>query len=420
VDVPHGSHVKFAPEENHNGQNFSRFDFMVTPATYPKVPAINVTWTINVTPVNDPPVTIPLNYIPTNALHGFDANRCDENTTFLAIFYATDIDSPLSSLHSQWLTLLDGMPYTFYNCDNVTSTDPAIRNSLCAQGVTMDVSLSVIPISSIAHWKVIMVPNLLYYTSFKSIDFSVYTLDNYEAPSVPVKATINVDPINSAPYFVPIGGGEEVFAQSNQGSYFLISGMVRDPNFQRGYQVELTVTTQDGTLGLPLTASKCTLYNNNQTLVCRDLIEKVNAFFNQKTPAGIIFYPPSTDVSISAVVYFNVNDLGNIDKNHPPHNLSANASCIVTQDVAITNSAAKGGNSPVTSIAVGVGVACAVGIGVAAAVLFKSSKAATDLYLAEFVSNLDSAGNMYNPLYTEATKKAVNPFYSGAGDVATG
>jgi len=123
---------------------------------------------------------------------------------------------------------------------------------------------------------------------------------------------------------------------------------------------------------------------------------------------------------VSAVIFFNVNDLGNIDKNHPPHNLSANASCIVTQDVAITNSAAKGGNSPVTSIAVGVGVACAVGIGVAAAVFFKSSKAATDLYLAEFVSNLDSAGNMYNPLYTEATKKAVNPFYSGAGDVATG
>jgi len=85
--------------------------------------------------------------------------------------------------------------------------------------------------------------------------------------------TINVDPINTAPYFVPIGGGEETFAQSNQGNYFLISGMVRDPNFQRGHQVELTVTTQDG------------------TLVCHDLIEKVNAFFYQKTPSGIIFYP---------------------------------------------------------------------------------------------------------------------------------
>jgi len=181
----------------------------------------------------------------------------------------------------------------------------------------------------------------------------------------------------------------------------------------------LTVTTQDGTLGVPLSASKCVLSNNNQTLTCQDLIEKVNLFFYEKNPPGIVFYPPSSDFTLSAIIFFNVNDLGNIDKNHPPHRLSANGTCIVTQTASVTVSTAKEGSSAVTSIAVGVGVACAVGIGIAAAFLFKSSKAATDLYLAEFVSNLDSAGNMYNPLYTEATKKAVNPFYS-AGGAATG
>jgi len=250
------------------------------------------------------------------------------------------------------------------------------------------------------------------HTQFNLVDFSVRCLDNQLAPSATVQAVIHIDPINHAPYFKVLKSGNtiDVLQMSN---YFLLRGYLADPDFQFGQIVQLTVRMDEGygQLALPAASAKCQISSNNLTLVCLDLIEKINSwFYDSKGQLGVPVYY-SQDSTFSTYVYFHVDDLGNIDKNHPPHNLSANTKVLLTQSSALVVSNVKPPTSSVVSIAVGVGLLAAVLVSILAVWYFWKSKNATDQYLAEFLSSMDTAGTTTSPLYQEATIRKINPLH---------
>jgi len=274
-------------------------------------------------------------------------------------------------------------------------------------------STTYIPRLNVAHWMLIVIPSVDYYTnSITTINFVVRAFDNYLAPSPSVKAVIHVDPINNAPYFNIDANGLTI-EQLAKADYLLLRGEVLDPDFKFGLDVKLTVTVEgSGYLSLPFPSiTTCNLTIDNLTLTCQSEITALNSWFSDK--AGLLGVPfhYSTDDDVFSTIYFHVDDLGNVDKHHPPHNLSATTSTQVILSGSITSGVAVKPSSNVTSVSVGIGVGLAVLVGAMAYLYFRKKNNETDQYLAEFLSNVDTAGSNINPMYQQATKKNVNPLH---------
>jgi hypothetical protein len=130
----------FQPLPNEFGDNYTTFVFTLTDGTSTST---NYVITINVLPVNDPPVIIPFFETLPNKV------SIDEDTNFTIAFNVTDIDSPISSLKAFLTTPLSRNSRTF-QCI-VTSTE------YCQPGMEISAPSELVKVAD-GQWRIFFLP----------------------------------------------------------------------------------------------------------------------------------------------------------------------------------------------------------------------------------------------------------------------
>eukprot|EP01127_Copromyxa_protea_P004143 TRINITY_DN139_c0_g1_i1.p1 TRINITY_DN139_c0_g1~~TRINITY_DN139_c0_g1_i1.p1 ORF type:complete len:3458 (+),score=831.05 TRINITY_DN139_c0_g1_i1:619-10374(+) len=118
------------------------------PASINDIPAtaipLEVNYRINVIPVNDPPVFVPL-WLSDDS--GLD-NECDEDTFLRLRFTATDIDSDCNSLEADAMVVLESLQASLYTCASETAPECDVQPYICPaqeEGVPFCNSSLVVP-----------------------------------------------------------------------------------------------------------------------------------------------------------------------------------------------------------------------------------------------------------------------------------
>lgn len=179
--------------QDENGDNYSVFKFTLeviddTGLANELTKLKGVTYTIDVIPVNDPPVLIPLWYPLTK---NGPKNECDEDTYIRIAFNGTDIDSPFEILTADILSIVDPHKATAYVCTQKLST----KN--CTDGVKI-ISIEKVERFSVAHWEITFVP-APNWNGLLRVDFVVW--DEFLSSNVET-VVIVVRPINDPPSIV--------------------------------------------------------------------------------------------------------------------------------------------------------------------------------------------------------------------------
>ena len=399
TEIPAGSMLKFVPVPNENGDNYYTVTITLKPKT--DAPPITVTWTINVTPINDPPVLIPL-----FSIDKANPNVCDEDTFIVIRFDGSDIDSPIESLKAHFIGFLDQNVHNkLYLCDGDKTAANVKLYDGCAPGTLVPSDGLVFDsLTKDAKFEMLFVPdpNLNGKTRF-----IVSIQDDFQAESVPVPVEIVVLPINDPPQFDKLNGelGYDIALNS---SIYTITGKVSDIDFKFGKRMELTISAENQTSGVfaePPATAPCQLTNENRTLICNALITELNSWF----AAGFIFVPAET--AETANITLIINDLGNIDKFLIPNATYAELDFNRTIGSALTATAAPASDNTALIAAPIAGLLG--GIGIVALVWFlraKKSGAAVDSYFARLALDMEGTTNT-SPLYQGAAKGGESALY---------
>jgi len=205
--------------------------------------------------------------------------------------------------------------------------------------------------------------------------------------------------------------------------YSFLFSDISDPDFYN-LEMKLTITASFGYFYLDKNATGCVI-NLNQ-IICEDL--RLNLL--HKWGPLILFDPewflapndpPSSEsnVTCSRTFTIDLNDLANVDYRKPLNALNHTQEINVTKDFLQADNAlvtSKASSSNTVSIAVGAGVAAAVVAAVIAAIATRKNKSNVDQYLAEFLSQENTAGQTVSPLYHAATKKFQSPLFAAGAD----
>lgn len=132
--------LTFQPLPNEFGDSYATFIFTTSDGS---AISMNYTITINVLPVNDPPVIIPFFATLPNKV------SIDEDTNFTISFNVTDIDSPISSLKAYLTTPLPSTSRIFQCTTN------SINN--CQPGVEVSAPSEVVKITD-GQWRLFFQP----------------------------------------------------------------------------------------------------------------------------------------------------------------------------------------------------------------------------------------------------------------------
>jgi len=107
----------YVPPLDENGPRYTTFDFdlMILDPQDRECPGadVSITFIIDVIPVNDPPILVPL-WFPGNPL----VSECAEDTFVKLRFTAWDVDNTCDELLPQILTLLDPLSGSLYGCNS--------------------------------------------------------------------------------------------------------------------------------------------------------------------------------------------------------------------------------------------------------------------------------------------------------------
>lgn len=393
TSVPHtidiesnpSARVVFIPLPDENGDNYATFNLIADDGDNKPV----FTITINVRPVNDPPVITPFfTLLP-------QWNEMDEDTEHVLSWNVTDIDSPVESLtidSRAFPTTFAGKLYQYVpNGDSYTRGD-----EITGSGAIPRVSPGV--------WSVIVVPNPnVYDNAFLRLRLTAY--DDFQAPSLPVNAPVRVLPINDAPV---IAATEQTLTRTDNMQITL--GFISVSDIDAGRKnVSVSFTVQDNSVGVfgydSLTGRQertnpCTMNAANTSVVCTDDLDTLN----QKWFKLIIYYPGTTG---SQVITVFADDHGNTDKWLRPLNDTKLVSVQIGEDTGLLTDP---GTDNTLTIAVAVSVAGAVGAVALVLFLVRDKLAGqTDAYFESLTEPLSTGG--VNPVYQQAGSSGQNPTY---------
>jgi hypothetical protein len=389
---------------------------------------LTVPITIDVLPVNDPPVLIPL----FNTLGSDLKNECDEDTYIIINFRVTDIDNTADELRGDLVQFLfQGAPGDYYNCND----RPAGINRMgdCMRGDPL-VPGQFVAIDDEANFRFLFVPDPNVNGVARLL---LQAVDADFAASAREIVEIVVLPINDAPFFERHNFTLGKVDNSTQDVATILSD-VKDIDFMFGYNLSVTYTlirtsgnsgngnnTGDNlkrqgnnngnveTLGrfvLPSdspTGDKppCTLSADEKQINCNHLVEKVDPWLK-----GGIALVLQEGVQ-SARVELNVNDLGNIDKNpNQDLNTSVFIDIIIPLGQLVGSVKPPGNNIALIAAPIAGLLAGAIIAGLIFAFRRKQAKAAVESYFDRFALGMEGATNT-SPLYEGATKGGESPIY---------
>eukprot|EP01124_Arcella_intermedia_P021087 TRINITY_DN2892_c0_g1_i7.p1 TRINITY_DN2892_c0_g1~~TRINITY_DN2892_c0_g1_i7.p1 ORF type:complete len:2419 (-),score=418.82 TRINITY_DN2892_c0_g1_i7:68-7138(-) len=396
------TNFRFYPLPNENGPNYANLTFSLQIQNSYNTNVYYFQYVINVTPVNDPPVLVPL-------WHDDDELKIDEDTNLKFAFRMTDIDSPLSSLTAKLVSGTISQASLHY-CRNASvpcsvfpsltdSTPPFTSNGSAYFTFEFD------PIAN--------------YNGKATYTFVGY--DDLLSQSNPRNVPIYVRPINDPPSFSVVVSSPANYATLpiNQRPYKFTFSELFDVDFY-DKPMEMTITSSYGDFGVESSnhISECTF--TSQKVVCNTKKLKL-----QTRLKSIMYYPswgnapndpqPKTsNVTNSRSLVFFLTDLGNTD--YRPnillnHTTSLNLTVVITpsDSAAITEKGSSSSNT--VSVAVGIGLGIALVIAILAFVFLRKTNSDVDKYLAEFISSSNMSGAHTSPFYTPATNVVHSKLY---------
>jgi hypothetical protein len=439
--IPDGARIRYLGGPDLFGDTALTFDLTLTPHT--GAPSITVTYTINVNPVNDPPVLIARNEPTDTSILLFNTtasgleNACDEDTYIIINFNVTDIDDLPSTLNGDLVQFLyQGAPGTYYHCQ----TD-VIEHGDCHRGDPLgeETFLPLLSDATHASFRFVFVPDP---NANGVARLLLQATDPHYGTSSREIVEITVRPINDPPDFVTANATLGTVSGTGRDKWTIISE-VFDIDFFFGYTVNVTYTLHEasstpytnatvakreigqsttdepveklGWFVMPQSTAAggsppCILADDNLSITCQDLIEDVNGWLK----AGITLEFDERVVG-RIIVELNVNDLGNIDYRVPPPPL--NTSVLLIDHLEGDNLAAAtkpaGNNIALIAAPIAGLLAGALIAGLIFAIRKNQAKAAVENYFDRFALGMEGATNT-SPLYEGATKGGESPIYKGS------
>ncbi len=385
----------FAPLKDENGDNYASITFVINDGTDNSLP---YTITINVRPVNDPPVINPFfNVLPGRV-------DMDEDTELELSWNATDIDSPATTLRT-FVTSKLPTNGRMFAC-NVQ------EDGSCARGAELSFPAEVTATNSAtATWRLIFVPDANAFDAKNFATFNLVAEDDYEARSVSVKSIIRVLPINDAPTIT----AQDTYqvTRDADGTRFLLADVsVNDIDAFRKkivFSVRLVdensgrLEAEGSNADLAFTGAKapCKLNAAKTEVVCTDPQADINVWIS----SAIVFYPANTTGTFNLFLY--VDDLGNTDKLQRPLTANKTISVLVNEDTGLLPDTPTDNTGIAVGLSVG-GAAAIAGIAVLIAKLRKKNEI-IDNYFDNLTDTIQTGAN--NPMYQAAFSDAANPLY---------
>ncbi len=394
--------VSFVPALNENGQAYASFTFVLTDDQGAVSVPYNVT--INVIPVNDPPVITPA-YTPLPGRVDFD-----EDTEYVLSWTVSDVDSPLADII---VKITSSIPTNakLYMCDTTDGAD-------CARGEELNPPM-VVNFVTAGSYKVLYVPDKDAYDARNFGQFNLIAQDDFDLPSAPVKAIIRVLPINDAPVISTQYGGRTAYPDQNGVPMVTLNDVDLSDIDSGKNKIDLIISCSVGSIqvladgamenrtsGSRVIEAPCmeiTDTNGFPGVKCHAPQDQLNEVYLHSTK--ILFDGVET---ASYQVFITVNDLGFTDKEDRP--LSSQLILSVTPQSNLI-----GENNGVTdntlTIALSVSAAAAVGlvIGVIFGVRRRYQAAGVDDYF-DNITNMNNAAST-SAIYAGRFQEGVNPFY---------
>jgi len=404
-----GALVYFQPERDQFGDNYATILYSITldvPNETPNYIVLN--HTINVSPVNDPPVLIP---------HWTNPVIFDEDSFGLFEFTATDIDSDTSTLHSYLQSdLKSGIAINLYLC-NGASSNPAYD---CSNDLQLFKIGAISQKTANARWKLSVVP---YKQANGDTGLIFSVADDYEAQSNFVYVKIKVRPINDPPVLTLRSIAGPVLQGSNNPDLDLVGFRVTitDPDFYN-LPVKLTVNADHGYFDFDFNATLKTgevapcnyTQNHTNSVTCVGLSRKLPSFI-----ALLLFHPEWSSQSIANFtetyarrVIFVVDDLGNVDYRGEAYALTDTKDVILEGSLPALVATPNENSNTSLAIPAAVGVVIALILILIVLACTKRNQKAVDGYFAQFAMNIDSSAQG-SPLYKQAAVEGASPVYKG-------
>jgi hypothetical protein len=386
----------FVPLKDENGNKYASITFVINDGHDNSIP---YTITVNVRPVNDPPVV--------NAFYNVLPGRVDmdEDTVLELAWNITDIDSPLNTLRT-FVTSKLPTNGKMFAC-NVQD------DGSCARGDELSLPSEVTATNSAtATWRVLFVPDE---NAFDAKNFATFNLvgeDDHEARSVTVKAIIRVLPINDAPTITSRDSYQVTRDTEGETRFILSDVAVHDIDaFKKKiiFGVRLTdensgrleVEGSNADLAFKGPKAPCKLNEAKTEVVCNDPQADINVWIS----SAVVFYPANTAGTFNLFLY--VDDLGNTDKLQRPLTANKTITVLLNEDTGLLP------DTPVdnTGIAVGLSVGGAVAIAGIAVLIAKLRKKndVIDNYFDNLTDSIQTGAN--NPMYRSAFSESANPLY---------
>lgn len=376
--------VMFLPFLNENGENYATFSFNLidsddlTSATY--------TITINVIPVNDPPVLTPLyNVLPGRVI-------MFEDTTQVLEWTGSDIDSDVAKLVA---TISSQVPTNakLFNCD-------VTNGAYCNQGEELTIPAKLASQFNNGTWRVLFVPDANAYDDRNFANFVVTLEDDAGAESNVARAIIRVRPVNDAPVIGYTSLDLTVNADTNGASKTALSSFSVSDIDAGKKQIVLTILAEQEagvfSFGSSLNNVPCTIEANN--LTCKAKQTDLNVYL-----ANLFF---SSNITTQTTLTILVDDLGNTDWNNAALTDVVVARILYSIDTGLTTTP-ENDNTLTIAVSVSAGAAAA-----AAAILIwrlKKKNAGIDSYFENLNDSIQTGAT--NPMYRAAFTDAANPLY---------
>jgi hypothetical protein len=421
TELPHTlaskeSRVFFYPLPNEFGDNYADFDYEVQllPVGLTEKTTYEVTFTIHVTPVNDPPVLIPFfDLDPESGMHVLD-----EDTVSHFYFTATDIDSPPESLTAFWISQGSELDLTYYLCGSSESED-------CDQDEIL-ASLGEMPATDVALWRVEVHPDENVHGR-TNMAFVVEDDEPLRSNIEPIR--IDIRPINDAPVLeaklVPRNKVEtEVDGQVVGVSVTSLT----DPDFLAFKEVKITITDDSGNGRFALenfdlspesedlANTPCRLAEDELSISCTTYINKIADWVSLVRYVVVEFEAEDPeDVDQMRTLTIVVDDLNNVD-HRPDQNLydTVVLEVPVIAKVNEYSGISTEGNEPEdNSFLIGAGIGGAfLGLLLIAAVAYFKRDSGDDVtkYFDKFSLEMDGT-TQESPIYEGATTGGESALY---------
>jgi hypothetical protein len=376
--------VMFLPFLNENGDNYATFGFQLLDSD--NLLSATYTITINVIPVNDPPVLTPFyNVLPERVV-------MFEDTTQVLEWKGSDIDSDISKLVA---IITSQVPTNakLFNCD---VTDGAY----CNQGEELTIPATLSSQFNNGTWRVLFVPDANAYDDRNFATFVVTLEDDAGAESNIARSVIRVRPVNDAPVIGYASLDLTVNTDTDGASRTALSSFsVSDIDAGKKLIVLTILAEQDAgvfSFGSSLNDVPCTIEANN--LTCKAKQTDLNVYLSN------LFF--SSNITTQTTLTISVDDLGNTDWNNTALTDVVVARILYSIDTGLIT-------TPETdnTLTIAVSVSAAAAAAAAGIIIWRMKKknAGIDDYF-ENLNNSIQTGST-NPMYQAAYSDAANPLY---------